>query len=394
MKRPTVLALVFSALLGATGLSRVALAACGVFTDVSPAFCPFVLEMYYLGITAGTSPTTFSPNDPVTRGQAAVFVGKGIETAIQRSSRRAALGQWWTTTPRYVEGLGVTTLGPNNYTFGVACDGTDVWVAKNLGVDRVRASDGKLLESWTVPTGPSFGVSSVFVAMGRVFATTVADPGPLFMIDPSQPAGAAVAVAPNVGPNPGAQMAFDGSRLWIPDQGLGTSPGFTIVTPTTAIPWTTNHIDLPLGASPLSMTFDGTNVWLTDQHFGTDGFLKRLDSAGTIIQTVPMSSVPGRPAFDGANLWIPLTGGQVAVMRVSDGTIVATLSGNGLTVPNSAAFDGERVLIVNQDGTISLFRASNLAPIANFPTGFQASNACSDGLNFWIPLSPNQLARY
>jgi hypothetical protein len=95
---------------------------CGPFTDVTPSLCPYVLEMYYLGITAGTSSTTFSPDNVVTRGQAAVFVSKSINQSIARSSRRAALGQWWTTTPHWDIGLGVTddALGP------VACDGSDV----------------------------------------------------------------------------------------------------------------------------------------------------------------------------------------------------------------------------------------------------------------------------
>jgi hypothetical protein len=41
------------------GASRGLLGVCGPFTDVAAdAFRPFVLEIDYLGITAGTSPTT------------------------------------------------------------------------------------------------------------------------------------------------------------------------------------------------------------------------------------------------------------------------------------------------------------------------------------------------
>src|SRR5215813_2435961 len=95
---------------------------CGPFTDVSPAICPYVLEMYYLGITAGTSPTTFSPDATVTRGQAAVFVSKGVNQAIGRSSRRAALGQWWSTRfGTWEEGFGTTTL-PETLLGSVVCD--------------------------------------------------------------------------------------------------------------------------------------------------------------------------------------------------------------------------------------------------------------------------------
>src|SRR5450432_2212873 len=96
MKKVVSFALLLCAALAA-GATRGVLSSCAPFADVSATFCPFVLELYYLGIAAGTSATTFSPDQPVTRGQAAVFISKGIDTAIQRSSRRAALGQWWTT---------------------------------------------------------------------------------------------------------------------------------------------------------------------------------------------------------------------------------------------------------------------------------------------------------
>src|SRR5450755_3814191 len=127
-----------SAFLGAA-TARVQ-SACAPFADVPAGLCPFVLEMYYLGITAGTSATTFSPDLPVTRGQAAVFVAKGIDTAIQRSSRRAALGQWWTTTPHYAQGLGVIAVG--GQPGPVVSDGADVWVVNsNDGtVSRIQGS--------------------------------------------------------------------------------------------------------------------------------------------------------------------------------------------------------------------------------------------------------------
>src|SRR5262249_16243435 len=96
LKRSLLLGFSALAALAAGGATRVALDQSGPFADVSPAMCPYVLEMYYLGITVGTSPTTYSPDNAVTRGQAAVFVSKGVNQAISRSSRRAALGQWWT----------------------------------------------------------------------------------------------------------------------------------------------------------------------------------------------------------------------------------------------------------------------------------------------------------
>jgi hypothetical protein len=53
---------------------------------VSGAYCPFVLTLYYNGITSGTSPTTFSPDESITRGQAAVFTGKAFELGARRAA--------------------------------------------------------------------------------------------------------------------------------------------------------------------------------------------------------------------------------------------------------------------------------------------------------------------
>ncbi len=47
-----------------------------------------------------------------------------------------------------------------------SADGSDVWVASGANVFRVRASDGRLLDTWT---GATQGGYCVLVAMGRVF---------------------------------------------------------------------------------------------------------------------------------------------------------------------------------------------------------------------------------
>src|SRR5215475_4611660 len=83
---------------------------CGPFTDVSdPSFCPFVLEILYLGITSGTTATTYNPGGNVTRIQMAKFLSITVDSALKRGSRRAALNQFWTTKNATV--LGLTTVG-------------------------------------------------------------------------------------------------------------------------------------------------------------------------------------------------------------------------------------------------------------------------------------------
>ena len=66
MRRLLIIPLCFFAAFAGGAVRRVQ-DQCGPFTDVSPLFCPYVLEAYYTGITAGTSPTTFSIEISVSR---------------------------------------------------------------------------------------------------------------------------------------------------------------------------------------------------------------------------------------------------------------------------------------------------------------------------------------
>jgi len=376
---PVVLAL--AALGGATSAL---LAVCGPFTDVSGPFCPFILQIYYLGITAGTSPTTYSPDDPVTRAQAAVFIARSFDQSVKRSSRRAALDQWWT--PQNAQSLGLTTVG--TLPLLVKSDGADLWVANLITgtVSRVRASDGKLLETWT---GAS-SATGVLVAMGRVFVTGQTFPGSLYMIDPTQAAGAVTTVVSSLGASP-LEMAFDGSRIWTANQNGSVS----IVTPGPTLPWAVTTIMTGF-STPVGILYDGTNIWVTNHGPGT---LLKLDSNGSILQTVTVGMMPDFPSFDGTNIWVPNAGSNsVTVVRASTGAVLATLTGNGLNTPYATAFDGERILVTNQNGSsVSLWKAADLMPLGSFSTGPGTNpfGACSDGLNFWITLpGTGQLARF
>src|SRR5438477_325556 len=117
------------------------------FTDVasSPFFCQ-IAEAFFSGLTNGTSATTYSPHDPVTREQMAAFVTRTMDQSLRRGSRRAALKQFWT--PTSADGVALTTVGTSPVL--VESDGTDLWVSNNVSgtVSRVRAGDGRLLETW------------------------------------------------------------------------------------------------------------------------------------------------------------------------------------------------------------------------------------------------------
>jgi len=113
MSRSRFRAAVLAALAAAAILAGSAgglLAACGPFTDVTnAAFCPFVLEIFTLGITTGTTPTTFDPENSVTRLQMAAFLSRTVDAVIQRGSPRATLNRHWI--PANASVLDITTLG-------------------------------------------------------------------------------------------------------------------------------------------------------------------------------------------------------------------------------------------------------------------------------------------
>ena len=127
------------------------------FTDVlsSNIFFCSIAEAYVSGLTNGTSATTYSPSDVVTREQMAAFVTRAMDQSLKRGSERAALDQFWTT--QAAGTLGLTSVGSNPAI--VASDGTNLWVAnKSSGtVSQIRASDGLKINNWTGASSP-FGV--------------------------------------------------------------------------------------------------------------------------------------------------------------------------------------------------------------------------------------------
>ena len=310
----------------------------------------------------------------------AAFVTRTLDQSLLRGGRRAALAQWWNSTPHYDLGIGMTTVG--NFPAHLQSDGADVWVANGDNtVSRVRGSDGKLLETWTDAPEPV----RVLVAMGRIFLTGSAAPGKLYMIDPSQTAGPVTNVTVSLGDNPWG-IAFDGNRIWTANTG-GAAGSVSIVTPGLTAPWSVTTVTAGL-VTPIGALFDGSNIWVTDEG---DNTIKRLNSDGSVAQTVSVGLAPQFPVFDGHNIWVPnLNFNSVTVVRASDGTVLKSLDGNGLNGPLTAAFDGRRVMIINSaGGLLSLFDAATISPIGTFSAsgGFGPNGVCSDGTNFWISFS-------
>jgi DNA-binding beta-propeller fold protein YncE len=270
----------------------------------------------------------------------------------------------------------------------VASDGADLWVAENGSSDvkRVRASDGRVLETWT-GASLAFGV---LIARGRIYVTGDGTPGHLYVIDPATSPGAVTTLSSPLPSGP-TGITTDGTFIWTANFGGSVSK----VDPDSGAANT-----FTIGFStPRGTLFDGTNIWVADEG---DNKLKTLDSNGVVMQSIAVGSFPQFPVFDGSNIWVPNAGSNsVSVIRARDGQVLATLTGNGLNTPTQAAFDGQRILVTNNVslgavGSVSLWRAADLTPLGSFATGINTRpfGACSDGINFWILLDgTSQLAR-
>ena len=354
------------------------------FTDLDgTAFCAQIAEAYFAGLTNGTGPTTYAPSQDVPREQMAAFVTRTLDQSLLRGNRRAALDQWWTQTPHYDKAsLGLTRVGSGPAL--LKSDGGDVWVANQSDgtVSRVSTSDGKNLGTWTGATD----AVGVLVAMGRVFVTGFTGPGHLYMIDPTGSPGAVTTVASAL-PNGPAGVAFDGKRIWT----TNNAGSISIINPGSSTPWSATTVTTGF-TQPRGIIFDGTNIWITDVSAGK---LFKLDSGGAILQTVDVSGQPNFPAFDGHNIWVPNDSpSSLDVIRASDGAVLKTFSAananqNGLNFPQQAAFDGQRILVTNEFGGLSLFKATDLSIIGNpaTPGVSLPHGVCSDGIDFWVSLS-------
>src|SRR5262245_29538705 len=311
----------------------------------------------------------------------AAFLSRSVDGVLKRGSQRAAISKFWL--PQTTAAIALTSVG--NTPALARSDGADLWVATQPAntVVRVRASDGKILGTWT----GAVNAFDVLSAMGRIFVTAQSAPGSLYSIDPTLPAGSVTTVASNLG-NGSQGIAFDGARIWVANA-VGS---VSIVTPG-SVPFTVTTVTAGF-AGPEGALFDGSNVWVTDF---TSGTLVRLSSAGAILQTVTVASGASFAVFDGSNIWVPCYfANSIFVVRASTGAVLSILTGNGLDHPQGAAFDGERVMTTNtvSSQTVSLWKAAELSSLGVFSLPAEPFGVTSDGVNFWITLQTPSIARF
>ena len=183
------------------------------------------------------------------------FLQRSIDQTLRRSSRRDALGQWWT--PTSATGLRSEALPGAGPAFFCKSDGERVWVATGDRVVSVRAANGEPNHSISLS---HTGATGVLVAYGRV---TVVDPvtgnvsGFRPLSSPPYSFEGAFNFGPSYHPN---QIAFDGNRFWtanFADESIAIVPLGANGVPTVT------GVVVPGFVSPVDVVFDGTNMWVS-----------------------------------------------------------------------------------------------------------------------------------
>ncbi|HLK64979.1 MAG TPA: S-layer homology domain-containing protein [Bryobacteraceae bacterium] len=361
-------------------------AICGQFTDVpaSSPFCPYILQAFISNLSQGTSSTTYDPSDAVTRDQQAVFITRTMDQTIHRTAAaRIAMGKTWLPT---ASNGGITTDVGGSVN-DLATDGSFLWIARtDSKVLKVSLADRRILETWSMSSGVP---RKLGLFAGQVWMAD--DQGRLHSFNPTNTAGIATllfsgtATGITVG---SPSMAFDGTSIW-----LASANGPKVfVYPVS----TSGGVTFTMPANVDGLVFDGTYMWVllanaTLVKLGLPAF----GSTPTVVETLP---IPGavndcRMLYDGTNIWIPIGAtGTLYVVRPtqnlagSPSQIVANQTIPDVIFPYVAAFDGENVMIGGaNNGTVALFKATNLGLIRTFASGAIAVRGiASDGRTFNI----------
>jgi len=139
------------------------------FTDVTPShpYFPWIQKMKQFGITSGCTATTYCPDDPVTRGQMAVFIMRGEFNLLLPPNIPVIA---WTSVAGVSPGetVNVTIIGQNTNFSGV----TQVSAGPEIVATVTSVADSTTLTAqFTVAPGAAPGPKSITVTTGGEEAT-------------------------------------------------------------------------------------------------------------------------------------------------------------------------------------------------------------------------------
>jgi DNA-binding beta-propeller fold protein YncE len=222
--------------------------------------------------------------------------------------------------------LGVFDVGYG--AMGMAFDGANVWIANSLDnyVSKLRASDGKLLG--TFKTG---------------------------------------------GPSP-FYLAFDGQHIWVTNQGNNSLAELNASDGSIVGVYQQSH-------GVWGIAFDGTHIWVSD--FYSAVYQYTLD--GKEVRTIRLAAYkPSLMAFDGANMWVLISGnGTVSKIQASSGRVLETFGTGNATIPYGIAYDGQYIWI-SGGGYIVQMRPGDGKWLLQQLLGCCVGQVGFDGANTWV----------
>jgi hypothetical protein len=135
------------------------------FTDV-PSSRPdftYIQKMKQIGITSGCSPTTYCPDDPVTRGEMAVFIMRGEFNQLLPANTPVLV--WASPSNASVGNTVTVTIAGQNTNFATGM--TQVSAGAGITVSNVTVANGTMLTAqFAVAAGAVLGPQSIVVTTG------------------------------------------------------------------------------------------------------------------------------------------------------------------------------------------------------------------------------------
>ncbi len=195
----------------------------------------------------------------------------------------------------------------------------------------------------------------------------------------------------NYGFNLPTDITFDGSHLWV------TNAGSSTVTELNASDgsWVRTLSGGSYGFNyPSGIVFDGAHLWVTNYYGNSVTEVNASD--GSRVRIVYGASYrfngPSGIAFDGAHVWITNSGGNsVTEVNGADGFWIRTLTGGnyGFNYPVGIAFDGSHLWITNQYGNsvteVTPSTGSWVRTVSEASYGFNGPlGIAADGTHVWV----------
>lgn len=216
----------------------------------------------------------------------------------------------------------------------LAFDGLHVWVAgqyPDYPVAKIRVSDGTVTLVRLQGLSPAYGIaydgSAIWVGAGTK----------LLKLDPSTGGLLATVNLPTAYVQ-SKDVIFDGTYVWV----AGNNPTGTVTRVLASNPATT--AEFATGAPyPSGLVYDGANVWITN--YTSASVSKMRASDGAVLASYPVGTNPRGLVFDGLNIWVGCDGStNVYKLRAATGQQV------GSPIPfaggvNKLGFDGSFVWV-------------------------------------------------